>query len=115
MIANVYLLTSPQAETLTVSPPSDFLTEEFLAAKKAPTLAFREELQSLMRAVPEWSQCPHLYQAVRANTPFINAGITNLFLNNVWPNTSFASSQYDLEKATSLFLWCPADRRSPAF
>ena len=115
MNANVCLLTSSQAKHILVTSASDFLTLEFLGAKTAPTIAFREEIQLLMKEAPNWSQCPHLYQAVRANTPFINAGITNLFLNNIWPNTSFASSQHDLEKATRLFLWCPADRRSPAF
>ena len=46
-----------------------------------------------MKTVPSWSQCPNLYQAVRANKPFINGGIMNLFANNIWATTSFASSQ----------------------
>ena len=104
MNASVYLLTSLQAERLTVTTPSDFLTLEFLGAKTAPIMAFRDEIQFLMKEAPSWSQCPHLYQAVRANKPFINAGIMNLFLNNIWATTSFASSQCALDAATSLFL-----------
>ena len=63
-----------------------------------------------MQKVTSWSQRPNLYQAVRANKPFINGGIMNLFVNNIWATTSFASSQCALDEATSLFLWCPADR-----
>ena len=65
--------------------------------------------------MPSWSQCLTLYVAVCANKPFINAGIMNLFVNNIWATTSFASSQCVLDEATSLFLWCPADRQSTVF
>ena len=115
MNASIYLLTSNQAERLTVTTASAFLTAEFLRAKTAPIMAFREEIQFLMKDEPSWSQCSHLYQAVRANKPFINASIVNLFVNNIWATTSFASSQCALDAATSLFLCCPADRRSAVF
>ena len=78
-------------------------------------MTFREEIYALMKRVPSWSQCSDLYKAVRADKPFINANIMNLFVNNIWATTSFASSQCALDAATSLFLWCPADRHSTVF
>ena len=115
MNASVYLLESNQEEHLTVTTPSDFLISEFLGGKTSPIMTFREEIYANMKLVPSWSQCPDLYKAVRADKPFINANIMNLFVNNIWATTSFASSQCALDAATSLFLWCPADRRSAVF
>ena len=110
MNAHVYLLSSRPAEHLTVSTPSDFLISELLGGKSLPIMAFFEEIQSLMKEAPSWSQCSSLYSAMRTNKPFINIRIMNMFVNNVWATTSFASSQCALNEATSLFLWCPADR-----
>ena len=115
MNASVYLLTSTQAERLTVTTLSDFLISEFLGGKASPIIVFREEIQYLMWTVPSWSQYPNLYQAVRANKLFINGGIVNLFMNNIWAAASFASSQCALDEAMSLYLWCPGNMQSAVF
>lgn len=78
-------------------------------------MAFHDEIQEHMRDVPSWSRCSHVYSAVRTSKPFINTRIMSMFVNNVWATSSFASSEYVLDKAMSLFLWCPADRRSAVF
>ena len=115
MNSHVYLLSPRQAENLSVSILSDFLITGFLRRAPTQVLQFREEIYEHMQQVLTWSNCPHMYRTVQTSKPFMNNAIMNLFVHNVWTTSPFTSKDCAIDDATSLFLRCPADRKSAAF